>query len=210
MILEHFVVGMLQTNCYLLGDPESRKAVVIDPGGDAGRLMRRIEDLKLNLEAIINTHGHFDHVMDAWTLKEKLGGRIFMHEKDKPLLNDRMVGLAAMFNMGSAPSRGEIDHLIQEGDVLSFGSIELQVLETPGHTPGHVSLYASKESVLFVGDTLFAGSIGRTDFPGGSYDQLIRSVTEKIFPLPGGTQVYPGHGPETTVEREKRTNPFFR
>jgi glyoxylase-like metal-dependent hydrolase (beta-lactamase superfamily II) len=121
-----------------------------------------------------------------------------------------MVGMGAFFGSGSQPVQGAIDLPLHEGDLLTFGSIRLKVLETPGHTPGHVSLYFAEAKTIFVGDTLFAGSIGRTDFPGGSFDDLIRSVREKIFPLPGDTMVYPGHGPETSVEREKRNNPFFR
>ena len=121
----------------------------------------------------------------------------------------RTVGLAAMLGSDVNKPKGEVDHWIQEGDSLEFGCIRLKVLETPGHTPGHVSFHFPQKNMVFVGDTLFAGSIGRTDFPGGSYDQLIRSVREKIFPLDGTTVVYTGHGPETTVEREKKTNPFF-
>jgi len=210
MIFEHFVVGMLQTNCYLLGAPETKQAVVIDPGGDGERIIKRIEGLNLSLVAILNTHGHFDHILDAWTLRDRLGGKIYMNPKDEPLLHDRMVGMGAFFGSGSQPPKGDIDLPLEEGDALSFGSISLKVMATPGHTPGHVSLYLADANIIFVGDTLFAGSIGRTDFPGGSFDALIRSVREKIFPLPGETMVYPGHGPETTVDRERRTNPFFR
>lgn len=209
MVFEHFVVGMLETNCYLLGDPETKQAVVIDPGGDGKRIIGRIEELGLNLVAILNTHGHFDHVLEAWSLKERLGGKIYMSSKDIPLLQDRMVGMGAVFSSGSSAPKTDIDAPLQEGDLLAFGSIRLKVLETPGHTPGHISLYFSEANSIFVGDTLFAGSIGRTDFPGGSFDDLIRSVREKIFPLPPETIVYTGHGPKTTVEREKRTNPFF-
>ncbi len=212
MIQEHLVVGMLQTNCYLLGDETTRVAVVIDPGGDMDRILERLRRNELELVAILNTHGHFDHVMDAWPLQEKAGGKIYLPAKDEYLLNDRMVGLAAV--LGAAGSSGShpkrvVDHSMQEGDVLTFGSIRLEVLETPGHTPGHVSLYSPDTQSVYVGDTLFAGSIGRTDFPGGSYEQLIRSVRAKIFTLPGHTRVFPGHGPATTVEREKLTNPFF-
>lgn len=210
MIFEHFVVGMLQTNCYLLGDPETKQAVVIDPGGDGERIIKRIEGLNLSLVAILNTHGHFDHILDAWTLRDRLGGKIYMSPKDEPLLHDRMVGMGAFFGSGSQPPKGDIDFPLEEGDLLTFGSISLKVMATPGHTPGHVSLYLADANIIFVGDTLFAGSIGRTDFPGGSFDALIRSVREKIFPLPGETMVYPGHGPETTVDRERRANPFFR
>ncbi len=210
MLFERFVVGMLQTNCYLLGDEKSRQAVVIDPGGDSSRIAKRILENNLNLTAILNTHGHFDHVMEAWSLKEKCGGEIYLHPKDEPLLDRPMAGLAAMFKSASGSAGKRIDRSLQGGESLTFGSIRLQVFATPGHTQGHVSFYCREEGVIFVGDTLFAGSIGRTDFPGGSYEALIQSVREKIFPLDGDTIVYPGHGPETKVEREKRTNPFFR
>lgn len=212
MIREQLVVGMLQTNCYILGDKVNGVAVVIDPGGDRNRIAQRLQQLDLALVAILNTHGHFDHVMDAWPLKEMLGGKIYLPPKDEYLLNDRMVGLAAVLGE-TGSSGGKIDRVVdesmKEGDVLTFGSIRLEVLDTPGHTPGHVSLYSPETESIFVGDTLFAGSIGRTDFPGGSFEQLIRSVKSKIFTLPGNTKVFPGHGPETTVEREKRANPFF-
>lgn len=210
MVFEQFVVGMLQTNCYLLGDPHTKQAVVIDPGGDCERIVRHIQELDFKLVAILNTHGHFDHVLDAWKLQKRLGGKIYMNPKDESLLSDPMVGMGAFFGSASTPPAAKIDQPLKEGDLLSFGSIKLEVLETPGHTPGHISLYFPGAKIIFVGDTLFAGSIGRTDFPGGSFDALIRSVREKIFPLPGETIVYPGHGPETTVEREKKTNPFFR
>ena len=208
MIFERFVVGMLQTNCYLLGDEEARVAVIVDPGGDTPRLSARIGELGFELAAILLTHGHFDHAMDAWTLRARHGGLIYLHEKDYPLLRDRMVGMGAV--LGADTDKITIDKTFSDGETVKFGSIELKAIETPGHTPGHVSLLLEKEKILLVGDVLFAGSIGRTDFPGGSYDQLIASVTDKIFPLDGNTVVYPGHGPETTVDKEKRTNPFFR
>ena len=210
MILEHFVVGMLQTNCYLLGDVETRSAVVIDPGGDARRLARRIGELGLDLAAILNTHAHFDHIMEAWSLRDLMGGDIYLNPKDEPLLYDPMVGLGAVLRSANPEPKVKIDRSLQEGDVLNFGALRFEVLETPGHTPGHVSFHLPEAGVIFVGDTLFAGSIGRTDFPGGSYEQLIRSVSDRIFPLDGKTIVYPGHGPETTVDQERRTNPFFR
>jgi len=209
MILEQLVVGMLQTNCYLLADEQTRQVVVIDPGGDASRIIGRIRQLGLELVAILSTHGHFDHVLDAWTLKEALGGFIFLHPKDEPLLMDHKVGLGALFTATARSPRGKVDEWLEEGEELSFGNIRLKVLETPGHTSGHVAFHMADAGILFVGDTLFAGSIGRTDFPGGSYPRLIQSVKEKIFTLDDATRVLPGHGPETTVGREKRTNPFF-
>ncbi len=210
MIFEQFAVGMLQTNFYLIGDPASRKAVVIDPGGDGDRIVSRVENLGLELAAILCTHAHFDHVSDAWHVKERLGGAIYLSERDESLLYDRMVGMAAVGKLPPQKDALKIDHFLVEEDLLQFGAIELKVLSTPGHTPGHMSLYFDKGERIFVGDTLFAGSIGRTDFPGGSYEQLIGAVREKIFSLPGKTMVLPGHGPQTTVDREKRSNPFFR
>ncbi len=134
-----------------------------------------------------------------------------MGPRDEPLLSDPMVGLGAVMAAGGrAGTEKKIDRFVKEGDILEFGPIRFNVLDTPGHTPGHISLHMEAASTIFVGDTLFAGSIGRTDFPGGSYDELIRSVKDKIFPLAANTVVYPGHGPETTVERERRSNPFFR
>lgn len=209
MILERLVVGMLQTNCYLLCDEETRQAVVIDPGGEASRIIGRLQQLDVTLVAILNTHGHFDHVLDAWTLKEALGGLIFLHPKDEPLLMDHKVGLGAGFAAAARSSHGKVDEWLEEGEELSVGNLRLKVLETPGHTPGHVAFHLPEAKVLFVGDTLFAGSIGRTDFPGGSYAKLIQSVKDKIFPMDDATRVLPGHGPETTVGIEKRTNPFF-
>jgi glyoxylase-like metal-dependent hydrolase (beta-lactamase superfamily II) len=200
---------MLQTNCYLLGDPSSKQAVVIDPGGDHGKIAGRIQSMGMNLVAIIVTHGHFDHVIDAWTLKGKLGSSIYMNPKDEPLLKDSMVGVGGLFGSSAVSPKVTIDKPIGEGDTLEFGAIRLKVYETPGHTPGHISLHSEEQAVIFVGDTLFAGSIGRTDFPGGSYNALLRSVREKIFTLDGKTTVYPGHGEATTVEHEKKTNPFF-
>lgn len=210
MIIESFVVGMLQANCYLLGDNETLQAVVIDPGGDSERIARRIQQLGLRLVAILNTHGHFDHMMDAWALKKRLGGETYLHSKDELIFQQSMARMGPLLGFKPIVTVEKIDHNLQEGDSLVFGRIHLKVLETPGHTPGHVSFHMSDAGIVFVGDTLFAGSIGRTDFPGGSYGQLIRSVREKIFPLDGKTVVYPGHGPETTVEREKKSNPFFR
>lgn len=210
MILERLVVGMLQTNCYLLADPQTRQAAVIDPGGDVERIISRLQHHGLDVVSILNTHGHFDHVLDAWTLRAKVGGMVALHRDDQVILEDRAVGLMAMFSSLKKSAKGTVDRWLQEGDQIQVGGLLLEVLETPGHTPGHVSFYLPAANLIFVGDTLFAGSIGRTDFPGGSYDQLIRSVQTKIFPLDEGTRVYPGHGPETTVGEEKRMNPFFQ
>jgi hydroxyacylglutathione hydrolase len=209
MILERFVVGMMQTNCYLLGDLATRQAAVIDPGGEGRRIALRLRELDLELAMILNTHAHFDHVLDAWLLKQEMGGDVFLHPDDQVILEDRSVGLVAPLASTSKSPRGSVDRWLHEGDRLPIGSLQLEVLKTPGHTPGHVAFYLPSAAVIFVGDTLFAGSIGRTDFPGGSHEELIHSVKSKIFPLDEATVVLPGHGPETTVGEEKRSNPFF-
>lgn len=209
MIIEHLVVGMLQTNCYILFEPPFSEAIVIDPGGEAKRIHNFLNSQGLKLKSILLTHGHFDHVLDAWNLKKSAGGEIYLHLLDEPLLKNRTIGLGA-FLMGKTPSLNlSVDKHLREGDIIQLGEIKIHVIETPGHTPGHVSFYVPSEKVIFVGDTLFEGSIGRTDFPGGSYEQLISSVKTKIFPLGDDITVYPGHGPPTTVGKERRTNPFF-
>lgn len=209
MILEHFVVGELQTNCYVVGDERKNIGAVIDPGGEAKRIAAFLKEHNLFLEAILLTHGHFDHVLDAWKLKELVGGKVYLHPADKPLLKDRMVGFGSLLTGKITGVDRSVDVELAEGDHINLGNIVLEVFETPGHTPGHVSFYIRDHRIIFVGDTLFAGSIGRTDLPGGSYERLIRSVKTKIFPLGDDVVVCPGHGPKTTVGREKATNPFF-
>ena len=211
MIFEQLTLGMLQTNCYLLGDEQSRQAVVIDPGAEGGRICGRIRDLGLDLSAILITHAHSDHTMAAWTLKEQLGGEIYLNPEDKPTLLEVIFGLASRFLPEVRPvSPGQVDRKLSQGDQLQFGSLHIEVLATPGHTPGHVAFYLSDAGMLFSGDTVFAGSIGRTDFAGGSFEQLMESIRNRILTLPDDTFIYPGHGPRTTVGRERKHNPFFR
>lgn len=209
MIIEHLVVGMLQTNCYIVADETSSEAIVIDPGGEAKRIYSFLTSRGLKLKSILLTHGHFDHVLDSWNLKKLAGGEIYIHPLDEPLLHNRIVGLGAVLMGKTITLNFSPDKPLKEGDVLALGDTKIHVLETPGHTPGHVSFYVPSKRLIFVGDTLFEGSIGRTDFPGGSYEQLISSVRTKIFPLGDDVIVYPGHGPTTTVGKERRTNPFF-
>lgn len=210
MILENLCVGMLQTNCYLLGDEESRQAVVIDPGAEGRRICNRIRELRLQLSAVLITHAHYDHTLAAWTLNQQLGGKIYLNPEDQPLLLQIIFGLASRFRPEIRPvSPDEVDGKPADGDRLQFGAIHIEVMATPGHTPGHVSYYLPESGMIFSGDTVFFGSIGRTDFPGGSFQQLIESVRTKIFSLPDETIIYPGHGPATTVGRERTQNPFF-
>ncbi len=210
MIFEHLIVGMFQTNCYLIGDRESGKAVLIDPGAEGERICVKLRELGLKLSAILVTHAHFDHTMAAWTLKKQCGGEIYLNSEDRNSLLQVIFGFAARFFPEIRPvSPYEVDRSLAQGDQLQFGAICMEVLSTPGHTPGHVSFYWREQGILFSGDLIFAGSIGRTDLAGGSFQQLMDSVRTKIFTLPDETLIYPGHGPGTTVGMEKKHNPFF-
>lgn len=207
MKLYSMEVGMLQTNCYILGDEESNDAVVIDPGGNADEISNLLKQDNFKLKYVILTHAHFDHCLDVGPLVSANRGKVLMHKNEMPLLKDTFSGGNMLNSQGITPF--EIDEFIKEGDTVTIGRIKLDVLDTPGHSLGHISLLFREAESVFVGDTLFAGSIGRTDFPGGSHPILIRSVKEKIFPLGDKIKVYPGHGPMTTVGREKEYNPFF-
>jgi hydroxyacylglutathione hydrolase len=205
VILKMLVVGPIQSNCYILGCERTKKAAVIDPGGDVNTILMTLAKDKLSLVYIINTHGHFDHSGGNKPLKAATGAELLIHRADAPMILQQERG-GAMWGMeiqnSPPPSR-----YIDEGDVITFGDISLKVLHTPGHSPGGISLVTDK--IVFVGDTLFAGSIGRTDFPGGDYEGLLRNVQTKIFTLGDDVIVYPGHGPETTVGHERQYNPFF-
>ncbi len=199
-------VGSLGTNCYILFCETTKKAVVIDPGGDAARIVAAINREGLSVEAIINTHGHADHVLANTKVKEATGAPLWIHAADADMLGSGARNLSAY--MGAATSCGTADRLLAEGDVLTVGDFTLKVLHTPGHTPGGISLLA--DNAVFVGDTLFAESIGRTDFPGGSYSQLIQSIKTKLMTLNDDFKAYPGHGPATTIGWERRQNPFIQ
>jgi hydroxyacylglutathione hydrolase len=205
VILRSLVVGPLQVNCYILGCERTRLAACIDPGGDADRILMALAKDSLRLVYIINTHGHFDHTGDNKALKEATGAELVIHRADAPMIMQQARGGAAWgMNVEDSPAP---DRYVKEGDVITFGDISLKVLHIPGHSPGGIALVTDK--MAFVGDALFAGSIGRTDFPGGDYEGLIRGVQDKIFTLGDDVVVYPGHGPQTTVGQEKRYNPFF-
>jgi glyoxylase-like metal-dependent hydrolase (beta-lactamase superfamily II) len=204
LIIEALTVGPLMENCYVVGCEETKEAVVIDPGDEAGRILDVLGQLQLTLIYIINTHGHFDHVGANKELKEATGADILIHPLDAQMLGN-ISASASSFGL-SGDNSPPADKTIQEGDTVSFGTITFQIFDTPGHTPGGISLYTDQH--VFVGDALFAGSIGRTDFPGGDYDTLISSIRQKLFTLPDDAKVYSGHGPVTTIGREKRFNPF--
>lgn len=207
MILETLVVGALAVNCFIVGCEATHEAVVIDPGDDAGRIIAALDAKHLKLKYILFTHGHFDHAGAGLELQKKTGAKVLVHEKDALLLKNTEAQ-AALFAMHANPAP-KPDSYLKDGETITVGDITLKVIETPGHTQGGVSFYAEKSGVVFTGDTLFWGSIGRTDLPGGDYKAIIHSLKRKLGALPDATKVYPGHGDDTTIGFEKQQNPFF-
>jgi glyoxylase-like metal-dependent hydrolase (beta-lactamase superfamily II) len=207
MITTALPVGLIQTNCYIVSCEETRKCAIIDPGGHAQRILAEVKSKDLSVEYILNTHAHFDHTEANGALVETTGARLAIHPADLPILNSS--GGAAWFGVQSDPSPPP-DLELQHGDELQVGILCLQVLHTPGHTPGHVCFYEAAEGVLFDGDVLFYRGIGRTDLPGGSHQKLLNSIRQVLFALPDETVVYSGHGPATTIGDEKRLNPWLR
>ncbi|MEA2061850.1 MAG: MBL fold metallo-hydrolase [Thermodesulfobacteriota bacterium] len=206
MIIKSLEVGPIMANCYILGCEDTGEAAVIDPGDEADRILIKLSEARLKVKYLINTHGHFDHVAANKRMKEVTDADLLIHAEDAPMLAE-LNKAASSFGL-SAENSPDADRHINDGDEISFGSITLKVIHTPGHSRGGICLYTP--GYLFVGDTLFAGSIGRTDLPGGSYDTLIASIKEKLLVFDDNTIVYPGHGPETTIGREKKINPFLR
>ena len=204
MIIKQLTVGPIMANCFILGCEQTKEAAVIDPGDEADRILMALAEDSLTVTQIIDTHGHFDHVGANKRMKEVTGADIVIHALDAPMLN-QLARSAAAWGM-SAENSPPPDRTVDDGDSISFGNITLSVLHTPGHTPGGISLFTDKS--VFVGDTLFAGSIGRTDFPGGDFGTLITSIREKLFTLDDDVTVYAGHMDTTTIGEEKRTNPF--
>jgi glyoxylase-like metal-dependent hydrolase (beta-lactamase superfamily II) len=204
VIIKMLTVGPIQANCFIVGCEDTRKAAVIDPGDEADRILMTLADARLTVDAIINTHGHFDHVGANKRLKTVTQAPILIHRLDAPMLS-QLAAHAAAWGM-SAENSPPPDRAIDQDDMISVGHLTFTVIHTPGHTPGGVSLVTDK--AVFTGDTLFAGSIGRTDFPGGDYATLINSIQKKLFALADDVTVYPGHMDKTTIGQEKRFNPF--
>ena len=205
--LRALTVGPLNTNCYILWDGNTRACAIIDPGGDRHRITADISSLGLRVEWILLTHGHSDHSFYAGSLASEYGARIGMHAADVDMLTQSL-GIAVVFYDLSEYVPVTPTDWLTDGQVISLGVSELKVIHTPGHSQGGVCFVM--DVGVFCGDTVFAGSVGRTDFPGGSFEQLIESIKSKLLVMPDSTPLYPGHGPATTVGEEKRSNPYLR
>ena len=208
MIHEIFPVGPLQCNCSVIGDPATREAIVIDPGDDIERVIAALDKHKLTVKQIAITHAHIDHVGGAMKLKKLTGAPILLNENDSRLL--RMLDIQAAWVGMKSPGAVSIDAILNSGDQVAAGSISGNVIHTPGHTEGSVCIYFPAQQKLIAGDTLFAGSIGRTDLPGGSMEKIMRSLHQDVLSLPDETLVVPGHGELTTIGDERATNPFLQ
>lgn len=206
MIIKTLVLGPIQTNCYLIGCAETLEGAVIDPGWDAPTILAEAEAARLTIKYVLNTHAHWDHVSANTDLLEATDAELAIHPSELPLLRAR--GGADLWGIPVKPSP-EPDIELTEGQVIQVGKLKLQVIFTPGHTPGHVSFYESDAGVVFDGDVLFKMGIGRTDLPGGDHRALMRSIREKLMVLPAETVVYSGHGPATTIGEERWANPWL-
>jgi len=207
MIHEILPVGPLQCNCSIIGDEATRQAMVIDPGDDIDDVLAILGKHNLEVKQIVITHAHIDHVGGAMKLRAATGAPILLNQNDLALL--KMLDAQAAWVGMAAPGQDEIDQSVGNADTVRAGSLSANVLETPGHTEGSICLYFPAENKLIAGDTLFAGSIGRTDLPGGSFEKIIRSLHQTVLALPDDTVVVPGHGPLTTIGEERESNPFL-
>jgi hydroxyacylglutathione hydrolase len=207
MIHEILAVGPLQCNCSVIGDEGTRDAIVIDPGDDIDDVLAIVRKHNLQVKQIVITHAHIDHVGGAMKLRAATGAPILLNQNDYALL--KMLDLQAAWIGMRAPGEVKIDQSIGNGETVSAGSLQASVLHTPGHTEGSICLYFPAEQKLIAGDTLFAGSIGRTDLPGGSMQKILRSLHSTVLALPDETVVVPGHGPLTTIGQERESNPFL-
>ena len=207
MIRETLAVGLLGCNCTVLGDEDSREAIVVDPGYDIPRILAVLAKHQLTVKQIVVTHAHIDHIASALDLKQITGAPILYSEADLPLV--AMMDAQADWLNVAIPTVKPPDHSPKDGERVSVRGIDVTVLHTPGHTEGSLCLHVPAANLLLAGDTLFAGGVGRTDLPGGNTEKLLSSIRERLLPLPDATQVIPGHGPATTIARERATNPFL-
>jgi len=203
-LIKTLVVGPLQVNCYLVACPVSRAALVIDPGDEGERIVAAVHASGWRVVSIVNSHGHFDHIGANQALIAATGAELLIHAHDLPLLQ-KAQSHAQVYGLRAEPSPAP-DRLLQDGDQVAFGALSCQVIHLPGHSPGGIALHCGNH--LFCGDVLFAGSIGRTDLPGGDHRTLVEGIRARLWPLPGETIVHPGHGPDTTIARERLSNPF--
>ncbi len=206
MEVKTLTVGSYDTNCYLVWCPETSQGIVIDPGFEPDTINGEIARLGLDIKVVVNTHGHLDHIGGNRDVSEAQDCPVYISRADEAMLKSPDLNCSARQGMTvTSPAAGR---LLEDGDELTFGQVKLQVLATPGHSPGSICL--NGHGVLFSGDTLFAGSVGRTDLPGGSHQQLKESLRQQLFPLPADTRVLPGHGPETTMGQERQQNPWLQ
>jgi glyoxylase-like metal-dependent hydrolase (beta-lactamase superfamily II) len=208
MIHEILAVGPLQCNCSILGDETSREAIVVDPGDDIPRILQILERHQLTVRQIVVTHAHIDHIAGAHRLKQLTGAPILYNQRDLPLV--AMMEVQAGWIGVATPEVYAPDDSLEDGDTVAIKGLSGSVLHTPGHTEGSLCLYLPEQNLLLAGDTLFAGSIGRTDLPGGSTGKILASIRDRLLPLPDSTRVIAGHGENTTIGAERRTNPFLQ
>jgi len=210
MVVKQYEVGNFSVFCYLIGDENTGEGLFIDPADEADRLLSEAKRHGIKeIKYIVNTHSHVDHIMGNREMVRRTGAKIVIHEKDAKFLTRMPQDLLMMFRAEPSPPA---DILVKEGDIIEVGNVRLRVIHTPGHSPGGISLYM--DGMVFTGDTLFVGSVGRTDFPGSSWEEMEASIKNKLYTLPGDTIVYPGHNygptPTSTIQYEKRHNPFVR
>jgi hydroxyacylglutathione hydrolase len=208
MIHRIFPVGPLQCNCSVIGDEQTHEAMVIDPGDQIDNILAILKQETLKLTQIVITHAHIDHVGGAMKLKAATGAPILMNRDDQALL--KMLDVQAGWIGMKPPGTVLVDESVADGSILNIGAMPMKVIHTPGHTEGSICLYMPDHKMLLAGDTLFAGSIGRTDLPGGSFDKIMRSIHTRVLALPDDTTVFPGHGPATTIGEERESNPFLQ
>ena len=208
MILETLAVGPFESNSYIVGCEKTKKGMIVDAGADAGRILKTAQKLGLSVNTLVLTHTHIDHIAAAKQIIDAIGAKLAVHEaEDRGKVSQTMSWMLGSFVGGGFDKFPPVDILLKEGDTLEVGELRFKVLHTPGHTPGGISLYG--EDVVFTGDTLFQFGIGRTDFPGSSYEDMMSAISGKLMTLPDETKVYPGHGPASTIGVERKWNPFL-